>query len=372
MALVFSASDMARFWPNGDPAWVDSFVQNHIAWGNKYGLKTPGRWHHFLAQVSAETDGLRTNGRGGAPVKGMRENLNHLPASLLKANSFRVKKAAREIERFRSLSLQAVAAELCRDHTLLAESLYGGRVRDLGNSEPGDGAKFIGRGPLQCTGRYIYTKVSTALGIDCVADPDLLSTPRYGWEAAFIEWQTSGCNALADTGDVEKVSRRVNGGTNGLAARHRWFAKATAMFDGDDEVADDTDAREQASLADLSKAGSRTATTLKIARDVSVATAGVSVAIETADAVGTQMQTATGAMQKIKDSVGGVITEIGTTAEAAHALAKVARGYVGVNTLVPALLVAVIAVVAGHYFLQAYRSGRYRPRPRGRAGNTSG
>ena len=364
MTLIISHSVASMFFSIFIPLWFDCFVENHARWGRMYGVTTPARWHHFLAQVSAETDGLRTNGAGGAPVSGMRENLNHSPSSLLRANRFRVQKAARDIPRFRSLSLEDVAAELCRDHELLAECLYGGRVKDLGNTEPGDGSRFIGRGPLQCTGREIYTKVGAALGIDCVNNPDLLCEPRWGWEAAFLEWQTSGCNALADDGDVEKVSRMVNGGLNGIVARRRWFQRAVSMFDGID-AADDDEARERANLEDLSRAGSRTATVLRVARDTSVATVGVSGAVEAIDAVGTQMQTASSAVRKIKESVGGVSTEIGTTAEAAHGLAKVARGYVGFNTLIPALLVAIIAVMAGQYFLQAYRTGRYQPRVRG-------
>lgn len=99
-----------------------------------------------------------------------------------------------------------------------AQRRYEGRA-DLGNTKPGDGSRFRGRGLIHVTGRYNYQAVSDALGINFVAQPELLEHPEHAARASAYWWKSNGCNALADTGDVEAVTRRVNGGLNGLADR---------------------------------------------------------------------------------------------------------------------------------------------------------
>jgi predicted chitinase len=102
---------------------------------------------------------------------------------------------------------------------------YEGR-RDLGNIHPGDGRRFKGRGYIQITGRTNYRAVSEAFGVDFVSRPELLATPRYAALASCWWWANHGCNELADTRDVVAVTRRINGGTNGLAERQAFYARA--------------------------------------------------------------------------------------------------------------------------------------------------
>jgi len=102
---------------------------------------------------------------------------------------------------------------------------YEGR-RDLGNNRPGDGRRFKGRTYIQITGRTNYTAVSKALGVDFLENPELLSKPVYAAMGAAWWWRSHGCNAIADTGDFLAVTRRVNGGTNGLADRRAYYARA--------------------------------------------------------------------------------------------------------------------------------------------------
>jgi putative chitinase len=97
---------------------------------------------------------------------------------------------------------------------------------DLGNIRPGDGARFKGRGLIQCTGRYNYAHVSKALVVDFLSRPELLSTFPYAAEAAGVYWRDRGLNALADLDDVEGVTRRVNGGVNGLKERKAYTNSA--------------------------------------------------------------------------------------------------------------------------------------------------
>lgn len=106
---------------------------------------------------------------------------------------------------------------------------YEGRA-DLGNTQPGDGMRFKGRGLLQVTGRSNYAACSKALGLDLLAKPELLEQTVNACRSAGWFWQTKGLNALADAGDQEKVTRRINGGVNGLAERLALFAVAQRVL----------------------------------------------------------------------------------------------------------------------------------------------
>lgn len=102
---------------------------------------------------------------------------------------------------------------------------YEGR-RDLGNTHPGDGVRFKGRTYIQITGRTNYREVSGALGVDFVAHPARLAEPKYAAAGAAWWWRTHGCSELADRGDFVAVTRRINGGTNGLADRQAYYRRA--------------------------------------------------------------------------------------------------------------------------------------------------
>ena len=100
----------------------------------------------------------------------------------------------------------------------IAQSHYEGRA-DLGNVQDGDGYKYRGRGLLQTTGRANYQQTGDALGVDLVSEPELLGTPELAARSAAWFWKRHGLNELADAGDQTMVTRRVNGGVNGLAER---------------------------------------------------------------------------------------------------------------------------------------------------------
>jgi putative chitinase len=102
---------------------------------------------------------------------------------------------------------------------------YEGR-RDLGNVHPGDGVRFKGRTYIQITGHANYAIVSKALHHDFVLHPHDLALPRYAALGACWWWSTHGLNEIADSGDFVTVTRRINGGVNGLAAREAYYARA--------------------------------------------------------------------------------------------------------------------------------------------------
>ncbi|WP_300750112.1 glycoside hydrolase family 19 protein [Janthinobacterium sp.] len=112
---------------------------------------------------------------------------------------------------------------------LASGAAYEGR-RDLGNMQPGDGVRFKGRGLIQVTGRANYVACGKALGLDLLAKPELLEQTVNACRSAGWFWQSKGLNALADAGDQVAVTRRVNGGTNGLAERLAMFAVAKRVL----------------------------------------------------------------------------------------------------------------------------------------------
>lgn len=95
---------------------------------------------------------------------------------------------------------------------------YEGR-RDLGNTQPGDGVRFKGRGLPQITGRTNYLECGRALGLDLIAQPELLEQPMHAARAAGWFWKTKGLAKLADGDQFGTLCRVWNGGYNGLDER---------------------------------------------------------------------------------------------------------------------------------------------------------
>jgi putative chitinase len=106
-----------------------------------------------------------------------------------------------------------------------AQRRYEGRY-DLGNVAPGDGFKFRGRGLIQITGRANYEKAGEGLGVDLISEPEKLGEPELAARSAAWFWGTHGLNELADAGDFEKITKRINGGLTGYAERLGLYAAA--------------------------------------------------------------------------------------------------------------------------------------------------
>lgn len=104
-------------------------------------------------------------------------------------------------------------------------SAYEGRV-DLGNTEQGDGIKYKGRGLIQITGRANYQLISNDFSVDFIGSPELLETPEYATRSAGWFWDRKKLNRLADIGDFVTITKRINGGTNGLIDREMYWNKA--------------------------------------------------------------------------------------------------------------------------------------------------
>lgn len=142
-------------------------------------INTPLRVGHFLAQAAHETDGFKTLQEYWGPTA--------------------------------------------------AQKRYEGRA-DLGNVVKGDGSLFRGRGIFQLTGRANYETFGKKLGVDMVADPKLASTGKISVLTACEYWKARSINTPADKDDITAVTKKINGGTNGLDDRKAYYAKIKKLL----------------------------------------------------------------------------------------------------------------------------------------------
>lgn len=118
-----------------------------------------------------------------------------------------------------------------------AQQRYEGR-KDLGNTQPGDGKKFSGKGPIQITGRANtaafrdWCRANGMAAPDFEKDPDLINTDPWEGLGPIWYWQTRKLNQHADANDIEMLTRRINGGVNGLADRIDWYTKTALVLAG--------------------------------------------------------------------------------------------------------------------------------------------
>ena len=110
-----------------------------------------------------------------------------------------------------------------------AQARYEGRA-DLGNTVAGDGSKYRGRGLIQITGRANYKACGEALALDLINYPELLEKPQHACMSAAWFWASRGLNTLADAGQFDTITRRINGGQNGAADRQALYAKALKVL----------------------------------------------------------------------------------------------------------------------------------------------
>ena len=108
-----------------------------------------------------------------------------------------------------------------------------GRLAErLGNTPEtdGDGQRYRGRGLIQITGASNYSACGLALGLDLLANPELLEQPNHACRSAAWFWDSRGLNALADAGDFERITRKINGGLNGQADRLAFYHRAMEVL----------------------------------------------------------------------------------------------------------------------------------------------
>jgi predicted chitinase/LysM repeat protein len=121
------------------------------------------------------------------------------------------------------------SVELRYFEEIASGAAYEGR-KSLGNTHPGDGKRFKGRGPIQLTGRSNYAAASKALGVDLLNHPKDAAEPKYGFRVAQWFWTSRGLNRLADQRDFITITRRINGGIKGLHNREIYYKRAKKVL----------------------------------------------------------------------------------------------------------------------------------------------
>ncbi|MEK6406885.1 MAG: peptidoglycan-binding protein [Acidobacteriota bacterium] len=141
------------------------------------------------------------------------------------------------------------AARLAGNPQAIAERVYGlgnpRKARELGNTEPGDGFRYCGNGVLQTTGRGNHRRMGAACGVDFEGSPELVTAPEHALKPALQEWTESNLNFLADRNDIRTITRKINGGFNGLADREALFNKIFPLLRTASGPTDPMDAAEE-------------------------------------------------------------------------------------------------------------------------------
>ncbi len=168
----------------------------------EYQVNTPQRVAAFLAQFAHETAGFST----------FEENLSYTAERLCVVwpRRFKTIAAARPYE---------------RNPEALANLVYANRMGN-GSPQSGDGWRFRGRGLCHLTGKDNYVAASPAIGVNLVAEPELAAKRPHAYRLGGWFWKSRGCNELADVGRFNDLTRRINGGLNGLAERLAYWERA--------------------------------------------------------------------------------------------------------------------------------------------------
>lgn len=188
-------------------------IENAVRWlpyvleaARRFGFEAPVRMAMWIAQCAHESQGFTR----------LEENLNYSAAALRKTWP----------ARFPS---DAIARRYARQPDRIANYVYANRMGN-GDEKSGDGWSYRGRGLIQITGKANYRECSQVFGVDLIDQPELLATPRHAALSAGWFWHSRGLNQLADAGDFELVTERINGGLHGYADRKRRWERAKSAL----------------------------------------------------------------------------------------------------------------------------------------------
>ena len=162
---------------------------------SKYNINTVNRLACFLSQIAHESGSLNR----------MQENLNYSPSRLMQVWP----------NRFPSLD---IANQYGNNPQKIANKVYSNRMGN-GDEASNDGYKYRGRGLLQITGKSNYAIIAKYLNLDLLNNPDLLLDPTNAVNSAAHYWNNHDCNNLADKLDHTSITKKINGGVNGLKDR---------------------------------------------------------------------------------------------------------------------------------------------------------
>jgi putative chitinase len=182
--------------------WVDSLNETC----ERFAIDSPFRIAGFISNTAHESGGF----------KFVKENLNYSVASLMRVWP----------SRFPNVE---IAQRYAMQPEKIANRAYADRMGN-GDEASGDGAKFLGRGLIQLTGKNGYVAYSLACDNEALTKPEIVEQPKYAAESAGWFWDVNRLNSLADNQDVSGMCRRINGGLNGLDDRQMKYSKVMDYF----------------------------------------------------------------------------------------------------------------------------------------------
>ena len=194
--------------------WYDAMMEMFP----KYDITTPNRVAGFIAQTAHES----------ANYKVLSENLNYSAKALDAIFGKYFKRAGRDAEQWH------------RQPEKIANTIYAGRM-DNGDTASGDGWRYRGGGILQLTGKYNYTAFGKSVGMSAEDATDYVRTKQGAIESACWFWKENNINKYCDNDDIVRMTKRINGGTIGLADRKKHYAHALEVLGGHIWFADDDD-----------------------------------------------------------------------------------------------------------------------------------
>lgn len=200
MSVTLTKQQLAELIP-GNP-YLDNWLEalNEIL--PEYEIDTPKRVAAFIAQCAHESGGFRA----------LKENLNYRAESLLKVFP-------------KYFKTSADANAYARQPEKIANRIYGGRMGN-GPESSGDGFRYCGRGLIQLTGKENYSWFAASLEMELEDVPEYLQTFEGAVQSACWFWETNKLNQWADKGDILTMTKRINGGTIGLADRKKHYEHA--------------------------------------------------------------------------------------------------------------------------------------------------
>ena len=200
---------------------VDAWHEALVAVMPKYGINTERRAAHFISQCAHESNNFRS----------LQENLNYSEKALNAVFG----------RYFGTGGTKRNAAEYARNPEKIANYVYMDEFRKykMGNVNAGDGWLFRGRGLKQLTGRENYTGFGKSVGMTAEEAAAYVATPKGAVESACWFWDTNKLNTIADTDDVTKMTKRINGGNIGLADRQARYKKAMEVFGNPVSITED-------------------------------------------------------------------------------------------------------------------------------------
>ena len=198
--FILSLEQLAQLIP-GNP-YVDHWHHAMEQALPDYDINTPRRIAAFVAQCSHESGGF----------KFLKENLNYKAESLVRVWPRYFKDAA-------------TARKYAHNQEAIANRAYANRMGN-GSEASGDGWKFCGRGLIQLTGRNNYQAFADSIETDINDIPEYLATFEGAVQSACWFWESNNLNKWADTGDILTLTKKINGGTLGLADRQKHYNHA--------------------------------------------------------------------------------------------------------------------------------------------------